>query len=794
MANFVSYDNAESILREYADKINEQQTIMRKNGAINYLPINGTSGSGNGLTWTVNSDGSIKLNGTATADTVIALVDNCTIDVDAFRSTNKIVLASTGADIANVGTLTISGVYKRTMGEIIINTPFYCSVFSSPYLEPVTEKTTDVLIADGIVKSDVMGNWGLTVTVSNGASFDNAVIYTMLVAPECTDFTYAPYTLTNKQITNQIKDVNVAKEIENLQTTDDNLRLLMRKNGAMNFLPITCESGSKNGVTWTVNSDGSITLNGTATANFSLSVLENTMPIDIHTLFNETGVKVRIYSTNALFKSSSINYISGTLYYNNPQSPSPVSDMELWQETPNSQYYIEHEFDALVESSTKQYEDSMSVNISIKSGAVFDNNVIYAMMVQSSCTDYTYVPYAYPNRYLTKELGTTVDTVKTNNNNIHTILRKNGAKNVLPINCESGESNNITWTVNDDGTLTINGTASDDVAIKVLYLGGSATGAIPLSEYDLMDYNSNGYDMVMECKSGHLGYMTLTYSFDAGVIIANGTILDEDYSKLFVKRDTLDMDFSQYSEFEPNVEELYINIPSGESFDNSVVSLMMVLSADTNNTYAPYALTNKQITDKLKNGTGGASSMAQLTDVDLTGLSTNDVLVYMAELGKWVVESGHVVTIALSQEAHDALTPTQQIDPHYFYVITDATDVDVDINDNSVAPDKVWSSEKVNNLVKVNTFEVSTIGWVEDVISQSGVLLYKKQVSLNHVYVESPSIDIGSASGSVLPTTAQQEAYDLVQYVTVDTTVSCLYLYASDIPTDGFYINVEGVD
>jgi len=100
----------------------------------------------------------------------------------------------------------------------------------------------------------------------------------------------------------------------------------------------------------------------------------------------------------------------------------------------------------------------------------------------------------------------------------------------------------------------------------------------------------------------------------------------------------------------------------------------------------------------------------------------------------------------------------------------------------------------VNNKHKVTSFEVTTSSWTQDTTSQSGTTLYKKSVSLSHVYVDSPSVEIGAASGSVLPTTAQQTAYELLQYATCDSAVPCLYLYASDIPTDAFYISVEGVD
>lgn len=102
-----------------------------------------------------------------------------------------------------------------------------------------------------------------------------------------------------------------------------------------------------------------------------------------------------------------------------------------------------------------------------------------------------------------------------------------------------------------------------------------------------------------------------------------------------------------------------------------------------------------------------------------------------------------------------------------------------------------WSPNKPH---VVTSFEVTLTGWTADTTSQSGTTLYKKQVSLNHVYVTSPSVDVGAGTGYTLPTVAEQEAYNLLQYVTVDDSVPCLYLYASAIPTTAFYIKVEGVD
>lgn len=122
---------------------------------------------------------------------------------------------------------------------------------------------------------------------------------------------------------------------------------------------------------------------------------------------------------------------------------------------------------------------------------------------------------------------------------------------------------------------------------------------------------------------------------------------------------------------------------------------------------------------------------------------------------------------------------------------------DIVNNLTETTPGKVLDATQgkaLNDKHKVTSKQVDTSGWAADTTSQSGSTLYKKTISLNHVYVDSPSVDIGAASGSVLPTTAQQTAYDLLLYVTTDSAIPCLYLYASAVPTDAFYINVEGVD
>lgn len=96
---------------------------------------------------------------------------------------------------------------------------------------------------------------------------------------------------------------------------------------------------------------------------------------------------------------------------------------------------------------------------------------------------------------------------------------------------------------------------------------------------------------------------------------------------------------------------------------------------------------------------------------------------------------------------------------------------------------------------KVTSLAVDLTGWTSDTTSQSGTTLYKKQISVNKVYVPSPTISIGCGTGYTLPTVAEQESYNLLQYVIAENEAPCyLMLYSSAVPTTAFYINVVGVD
>ena len=167
-------------------------------------------------------------------------------------------------------------------------------------------------------------------------------------------------------------------------------------------------------------------------------------------------------------------------------------------------------------------------------------------------------------------------------------------------------------------------------------------------------------------------------------------------------------------------------------------------------------------------------SLSDLTDTVISSPTDGEVLTYDNVAGKWENKPISVSSI----DADD--------------VVYDNSASGLTATDAQAALDEIAGD--VTDKHTVTNKQVDLTSWTTDTTSQSGTTLYKKQITLNHVYVDSPTVEVGAASGYVLPTTAEQDSFDLLEYVTVDSAVPCLYLYASAIPTTVFYINVEGVD
>jgi hypothetical protein len=170
-----------------------------------------------------------------------------TVSVNAEGYVTKIVVNGTASSSAPF-VLTETVTHNEWIGKIVNGAP-EGSGYSNSYIS-IWNKTdnTDGGVYDmgsGMTIPDTLEDklFRIYISVSSGKTNSNRVFYPMLRLSTITDATFAPY--SNVCPITGWTGANVTRTGKNL-------------------LPNNCTSGSQNGLTWTVNSDGSVTISGTA--------------------------------------------------------------------------------------------------------------------------------------------------------------------------------------------------------------------------------------------------------------------------------------------------------------------------------------------------------------------------------------------------------------------------------------------------------------------------------------------------------------------------------------------------
>lgn len=97
----------------------------------------------------------------------------------------------------------------------------------------------------------------------------------------------------------------------------------------------------------------------------------------------------------------------------------------------------------------------------------------------------------------------------------------------------------------------------------------------------------------------------------------------------------------------------------------------------------------------------------------------------------------------------------------------------------------------LQNQITSTKYTISSSGtWEETTINNSTYYTYNQPIM--SVYADTPTVSLVAASG-VIPTAAEQAAYALVQFVSVDADSNILKLYATAQPASDFMLSVEGV-
>ena len=307
-----------------------------------------------------------------------------------------------------------------------------------------------------------------------------------------------------------------------------------------NKLKNTATTQTKNGITFTVNENKSITISGTASADTFLNVDINE-PI----LHKQTDLIVSLEGGNANIGLFIGYFIDDT----NHQAITSTDSM--------TSKTFQFPTGAI---KTRHY-------IKVASGTAA-NTTVYPMIRLASITDATYEPYTggidSPNPDYPQEIVSVANPVVTIN-----------GKNLLSLKPKSStETKGITYTINEDGSVTVNGTATEAVSVTLLAYNNGLN--LKNASYILSGCPSGG---------GTSTYYLNFYDYKAGSSAAD-------------KGEGVEVPF----ENEGGAYSLQLRIASGYTANNLVFKPMIRFASITDSTYEPYKAQSLSI---LTNGLHG---------------------------------------------------------------------------------------------------------------------------------------------------------------------------------------------
>lgn len=493
-AEQVNYDSNQTVkqkidalvTKEASDIVGQQSLLKDTVGFTgkNLLKNTGKNTTSNGITTTINADKSITLNGTATSG------DNaCFLYGTGWGQNHYVPINETPFEVGETYIMS-KGSSDETARLIFY---FY---------------NGDTYITDAkCIQKDVTFTIPQNTThlaciarVNNGATVSNLTFYPMLRHADITDPTYEPY--------HESVEVMYEEEIHGIN---------LLKNEAI--------TQTVNGVTFTVNADKSVTVNGTATADVYLNISKSVQwAAGTYILSGGVSDNVRLY------------------FKDNPQTK-----VLAWDKGDSPEFTI---------------SDSLMYNcaIYVKNGYTANNVILKPMIRKADIEDSTYRPYN--------------PQAIQNQLNAQGVL---GAKNLLPYPYyeHNKTQNGITFTDNGDGSVTVNGTAT----------GGYAT-------YSFSQVNTNNLSAL---RGEYILSSNVPIVKDLALSVRKSdntlfSIVDGKMEVRFAVNDDLYM-----------TGWVYLYVPKGQVVNNLTIKPMLRLASDPDDTYQPYAMTNREITGALNN-------------------------------------------------------------------------------------------------------------------------------------------------------------------------------------------------
>lgn len=427
----------------------------------NLIPYPLTDRTTNGITYTVQSDGSVLANGTASAEN------------NAYYNFAYKTLKLDGTSY----TLSCEGlpksvyvyVYDETIGKAVAN------VSDTPVTKTFVGDSTHTYF--------------LSINVGKGTSVSDLAIKPILEMGTIAH-AYEPISESN---------VNLKDAIDKISTSQGrNLISYPYYNGT---------SFESNGVTYTVNEvDGTITVNGTATKESDFRLVSPYDTSDRKTL--ELGQTYTL--SDGVNQSNSIDY-QAPIYFQFVRIDATKNDFN---------YGISTNYGNMTWTASDANLLQYGIRIVVRSGVTVDN-VVLKPMLEIGAIAHSYEPTTESNVNLK-------ETIKG-------LVTPQG-KNLIsyPYTTKEGTSNGITWTVNDDGTITADGTATNNSFFNLTNYIVGKWGTLHAGTYTIMDGVNlpiGGLTLQVESTTG-TQYKNKTFTIEQDVVykifiyIPKGTVAD----------------------------------------------------------------------------------------------------------------------------------------------------------------------------------------------------------------------------------------------------------------------------
>ena len=344
-------------------EIDKTSTLQGQN-LIPYPYYRPDSYTNNGITWTVNEDGSVTANGTASKDAPYSLIYPYNLStMKSLQLGNTYIISDglTDEQHTNVGYMQLVRYDKNNP------TNWKYGVSSMKGTEIYTANDENTL------------QYGIRLIIRNGATANNITFKPMLEVGTMSH-EYQPTTISNTSLNERLSDQQ-----------------------GQNLIPYPYyrpDSYTNNGITWTVNEDGSVTANGTATATAHYTVFIGKLGLEI-------GKNYVLTITTVKGQAS--------LYLTNKNKQNINTDIAACRTVNNSTLSVIFKY-----SQTDDF-DRDELGLYIVAGTTLTNCII-KFQLERGTIRHEYQPTTLSNPTLKKEIGSALQPESIVNNQTTTVV------------------------------------------------------------------------------------------------------------------------------------------------------------------------------------------------------------------------------------------------------------------------------------------------------------------------------------------------------------------------------------